>query len=508
MQGPGLHVNSAHPTQVRGRSGGRWLVQGAVNPGATGSLDLGSLQAPGPVTAAFVQLLQQHPPSRLHPVGNGAPTKTGPSSALKVHHLKLHHLQHTSQLLQDAAVLAPQLQPHQASLILYVCAKCRLLCTQQLLHGLMQQLLPSQLHQLPPAGLVNAAWALAVLHTDPGAAWMDAFYAVVGSSLVSGRAAQHPADSTQGGVTASSTGSAVERLNIGINGSCSGGRRDASIAAVFNRHQLVQLLWAVAVLKQQPPAAWLQDLLSALQPQLQLLGATEITNVIWALAQIGFRPGRLWLGAWFLASRRALPTCNPDTLACQAASLGVLRVTLGNGSWLVAFRAATVQQLHSLLPQHIGSIFCGLAKRRSPAPPHWVRLLLLQQLQLTEAGVGGRRYSTRATSEEASDVSARNLAATVWSLPLLLYPTAVDWAAQQDNAALLKRLAAASLPLLAQCSVGQLVQLATGFARLGFYPGAHWLKSHENAVAQHKLSLTDVNRLRLQVAARQLWKDG
>jgi hypothetical protein len=454
------------------------------------------------VTAAFVQLLQQHPPKGLHPVGNGAPTKTGPSSALK-----LHHLQNTSKLLQDAAVLAPQLQPHQASLILYVCAKCRLLCTQQLLHGLMQQLLPSQLHQLPPAGLVNAAWALAVLHADPGATWMDAFYAVVGRSLASGRAGQHPADSTQGEMTASSTGSAVERLNISSNGSCSGGRRD-STAAGFNRHQLVQLLWAVAMLKRRPPPAWLQDLLSALQPQLQVLGATELTNVIWALAQIGFRPGRLWLDAWFLASRRALPACNPDTLACQAASLGVLRVTLGNGSWLVAFRAATVQQLHSLLPHHIGSIFCGLAKRRSPAPPHWVRLLLLQQLQLMEAGVGGPRYSTRGTSEEASDFSARNLAATAWSLPLLLYPTAVDWAAQQDNAALLKRLAAASLPLLAQCSVGQLVQLATGFARLGFYPGAHWLKSHENAVAQHKLSLTDVNRLRLQVAARQLWKDG
>jgi hypothetical protein len=83
----------------------------------------------------------------------------------------------------------------------------------------------------------------------------------------------------------------------------------------------------------------------------------------------------------------------------------------------------------------------------------------------------------------------------------------VDWAADARHAALVKQLATISLPLLPECSVAELVQLAVGFARLGFYPGVHWLKSHENAVARHRLALTDVNRWRLQAAMRRLWHD-
>jgi hypothetical protein len=183
------------------------------------------------------------------------------------------------------------------------------------------------------------------------------------------------------------------------------------------------------------------------------------------------------------------------------ASLGVLRLTLASGSWLTALRAIVGQQLHAMQPRHIATILCGLAKRRSATPPHWLRVVLKHQLLLLGDASSG------SSSVGALEPRPRDVAAIVWSLPLLLHPTAVEWAAQQDNAVMLRQLATISLPLLRACSLGELVQLAVGFARLGFYPGAHWLKTHENAVAQHRLSLADLNRVRLQAAMRRLWKD-
>jgi hypothetical protein len=404
------------------------------------------------------------------------------------------------------------LEPQQASLMLYVCAKCHLQCSQALVQGLLQQLQPHSLQQLPPAGQVNALWSLAVLQIQPGAAWMDALYA---ATTITSSSSSFSHDDPSAGVTVSANGSSSSSSSTALlvpssnnsnsngDGSSTGG--DAAwLLSGINKHQAVQLLWAAGRLKARPPVGWLQGLLSSLLPHLHTLSATELSSAIWGLARIGFRPDQQWLKAWFHASRLSLPHSSPDSIACQVASLAVLRVTLSSSSsssssssWLVALRRAVAAQLHVMRPHHIASILCGLAKRRAPTPPHLLRLLLTQQLRLLQ----------QPGNSNASSGSSRDVAATVWALPLLLYPTAVSWAAERDNAVLLKQLAAASLPLLPRCSVGELVQLVVGFARLGFYPGAHWLKLHENAVAQHRLGLTDVNRLRLQAARMQLWRD-
>jgi hypothetical protein len=453
----------------------RCFASATLQPGST----IKSTNTPGSLTSAFVKLLQHQ-----------TATLPAASSSSQSGSTERHEQQQIGKLLHSAADLLTHLQPHQASLILYVCAKRQLPCSQQLLFGLLQQLQPHQLQQLPPAGLVNALWALAVLQLNPGKAWMDAVYANSGSRSSS-------CVDAAGSLTRASRSSAPPNNRRGNCTPCN----SSHCLCAFNKHQHVQLLWSVARLQERPPGVWLQGVLAALQPQLQTLSPTELTNAIWAVARIGFRPGRQWLGVWFLASRRALPHSSADCIACQVASLGVLRLTLSSGGWLGVLRAAVGQQLHTMQSRHIATVLCGLAKRRSAAPPHWLRIVLKQQLLL----LGGA--SSGGSSAGVFEPRPRDVAATVWSLPLLLHPTAVEWGAQQDNAVMLRQLAAISLPLLRSCSSGELVQLAVGFARLGFYPGAHWLKTHENAVAQHRLSLADVNRVRLQAAMRRLWKD-
>jgi hypothetical protein len=408
----------------------------------------GSSMLPGPLTAAFIRLLKQH--------------VNGGRTAQQQQEQEGLGTSFVQELVQHAHQLAPQLKPWQASLVLYVVVKLRLPHSPQLPADLLAQLQPHQLQLLPAPGLVNTLWAMAVLDMPPEEEWVAALYAAAEA----------------GGRT--------------------GGDNNSTAAfAHLNQQQLVQLLWALGRLRQRPPPAWLQGLLAVLQPQLPTLSPTELANTLWGLAGIGYRPGVAWVDAWLAASRRSMSRACPDSLACQVACLGVLRVELRrNGAWLVALRGVLrLQLLPRMQPRHVAAIMCGLAKRRLQQPPHWVRLLLLRQLQLLDGRTG-------------ADLAARDVAATVWALPVLLHPTAADWAGQPKNVALLGQLAATSLPLLPCCSVVELVQLAVGFARLRFYPGAHWLKMHENAVARHRLPLTDANRWRLRAAARQLWHDG
>jgi hypothetical protein len=233
------------------------------------------------------------------------------------------------------------------------------------------------------------------------------------------------------------------------------------------------------------------------------------------------------------------PTFSADHLACIAGSLGLLRLNPRSGHWLRSFRCCVVQQLPRMRGAHVATILCGLAKRRSSQPPHWVWLLVARQLQLlvaqrqqqqqqqlvlqqqqrtglpletaaeqdTAAAAAAANYHT-ASQQQQQQLQPADIAATVWALPWVLYPTAVLWKANEAHSAALKALAAASLPLLPSCSTAELVQLAVGFAGLQFYPGAHWLKVHENAVAARYSGMSAANRARLRAAVKVMWSDG
>ncbi|KAF6259349.1 hypothetical protein COO60DRAFT_1015910 [Scenedesmus sp. NREL 46B-D3] len=373
----------------------------------------------------------------------------------------------------------------------------------------------------------------------------------------------------------------------------------------LNRHQLCSLLWSLGSLQERPPVEWLQQLLAALRPHLQELQPSKLSSVLWGLAQLGYRPSKGWAKDWFTASSRVLyhqgagpaaPTeegrfsggvqgsrlqhrlrqgqqqrqqqheeepqqglrFSPDHLACVAGSLGLLRLNPRSGHWLRVFRRCVVQQLPHMRGAHVATVLCGLAKRRSSQPPHWVWLLVARQVQLLEvqrrrvgleqraglpeaaaaaaagqdaaeeaeaaaqlgtAGVAEQPVLQRlpgapsaaaasATVTRQQQLQPADIAATVWALPHLLHPTATSWKASIAHGAALKALAAASLPLLPSCSAAELVQLAVGFGGLRFYPGAHWLKVHENAVAARYPGMSPANRARLRSAVRVMWSDG
>lgn len=457
---------------------------------------------PGDLTAAFVQLLKQHSAAKAaRQLGlTGSSTTEAATAAV-------WDEQRWQQLVQSVQHLLPHLQPHQGSLIAYAAAKLGRPFAPQLLSTLLQQQLQQrQLQLLPAAGLTNMLWAVAVVSHSPSPHWMASFYAACSSRAL----------------------------------------------AAFNHHQLTSILWCLGRLTERPPAEWLQLLLAALRPGLPLLSPSELANTLWGLAQLGYRPSKAWAKDWFMASNRIFGYCTPDHLACIAGSLGLLRLDPRSGHWLRQYRSELVRRLPAMRAAHVATVMCGLAKRCSSQPPHWVWLLVARQLQLldeqrqrqqrTIAAAAGAdadsaaaprqmqldeplpqqqaaeaiaNHSGSSTSKEGwlssqcrTFIRSADIAATVWALPRLLYPTAAAWKSQPANAAQLKALAAASLPLLSACSAGELVQLAVGFAGLRFYPGAHWLKVHENAVAVQYRQLSAANKMRLRAAVRIMWSDG
>jgi hypothetical protein len=524
---------------------------------------------PSDLAAAFLRLLKQQQAAtaqqqahHTHSSNSSSPflqSSAETSAAVEV----LWDEHYYQELLHHTQLLLAQLKPRQASLILYAAAKLGKPPGQQLLAALLQQLLQEQqLQQLPPAGLTNVPWALAMMGHSPGQQWMEGFYAASSSS---------------------SNGSSSSSISRRSSSSSSGVSSTSSMAggsgiASLNRHQLCSLVWSLGCLQERPPAEWLQQLLAALRPQLQKLQPSELTNVLWGLAQLGYRPSKGWAKEWFSASSRVMdnqddiavataaaaadaagalqdsvdakpqsssrvqqhrahqrqqqqqreesssqgPTFSTDHLACIAGSLGLLRLDPRSGHWLKSFRHCVLQQLPRMRGAHVATILCGLAKRRSSQPPHWVWLLVARQLQLLQAlqqrtgppmaaqhstPAAAANYST-AYWQQQQQLQPADIAATVWALPRVLYPTAVLWKTNAAHSAALKALAAASLPLLPSCSAAELVQLAVGFAGLRFYPGAHWLKVHENAMAARYSGLSPANRARLRAAVRVMWSDG
>uniref|UniRef100_A0A7S3QYQ3 Uncharacterized protein n=1 Tax=Dunaliella tertiolecta TaxID=3047 RepID=A0A7S3QYQ3_DUNTE len=110
--------------------------------------------------------------------------------------------------------------------------------------------------------------------------------------------------------------------------------------------------------------------------------------------------------------------------------------------------------------------------------------------------------------EQLPKASIADVASLVWAIPLVSkhYTT---WLAVQHSS-LLHALADFTLPHLTTCAARgstsgqqlcgprQLVQLAVGFTRLRFYPGAEWMRRHRAAsiAVQHAFTSTDRAQIR------------
>eukprot|EP00877_Chromochloris_zofingiensis_P010375 jgi/Chrzof1/5591/Cz16g08120.t1 len=254
----------------------------------------------------------------------------------------------------------------------------------------------------------------------------------------------------------------------------------------LNPHQQATILWSLGKLGYRAPSEYIQQLLAGLKASYTLLEPSELTNIVWALAKLGYRPSKTWLRSYFTHTTKQLKRLSHHRLACVLCSFAVLRVQPGS-AWQSAFRQAMRSQLQLFTHRHITVVMHAFAKLRMPLAVYWLDML-----------------SSR-LEQQLSQCSCADLAAAVWSLPILAFPTAPTWAEKPQNSELLKRLVTLSGPLLARCTPAQLTQLVTGFAALEYYPGVHWLKVHENACAAQHTQFGRSNREKIRVSYLRIW---
>jgi len=419
------------------------------------------------------------------------------------------------------------------------------------------------------AALTNAVWAAAVLGVEPSAEWMEgacqAAVAALGDSggalSSSSAAAIDPgggvASDQQDSCSSSSSSSSSSHNTNSSSSEEAPSEPPWQRPKSLNAHQIVQLLWAIAKLNYRAPPELLTPLLATLQQRMRQLSASEVTNVAWALAQLRFRPNNDWLAVFFERSRRLLQPrhsegvgaadfhwsssssgsgsgsssssssssrnssgeegvatgVNAHHLATLLASVAQLNIT-PPPRWHTAMRAWLREATPSLPPRQLALIMGALAKLRQPQPPWCLALLAGRTAQLLGLPDGpmraqhrqprsGKQQQGPAAASAAAPLASAHIASIVWSLPYLAFPSQRRFAA--DNAPLMRALADAALPRLSGMALGQLVQLAVGFSKLGVYPGVQWIKSHENACARHYQRVDRANRARLREAVRRMW---
>ena len=344
--------------------------------------------------------------------------------------------QHWQCLVDQAMVLSEQLQPNQWSQIIYVCAKVGK-PEPVLVQTALYHLHPS-IHLLSPMGLTNSLWSIAVLSAKPSATLLSSYCAVATQNF-----------------------------------------------SMLNPHQTATLLWSLGKLQYRPPIDLLRTLLSSLKKSYAMLSNTELSNIAWALGRLKFRPSKRWLRNYYHHTKPRLKTLNPHQLACTLASLVSIEVTPPN-SWTISLLRSLQRQLPATALTQLSTILCALAKRRLVLSSYWVHHLLQHvQQQLLVHGA-------------PTPAVAKDIAALVWSLPYLANPNGPQLGLNYRP--LLQQLAAAVLPHLGRVGPGVLVQLVVGFAGLGFNPGVHWMKVHENACAARQAEMNPRNRERLRRA--------
>ncbi len=223
-----------------------------------------------------------------------------------------------------------------------------------------------------------------------------------------------------------------------------------------------------------------------MEPELPACTPSQLANIAWALAEIGYLPAASWMQRYSAAAAKQLPKFKPHLLATLMASL--LKLQYKPGSVLLsAVRQQVVDVLPAFRPSQLSVLLWAMGKMDARASPYWLDLVAEQiQLQLRRSGT-------------------REMAAMVWALPRLAYPCALQLGAKHGR--LLRDVARLTELQLDDCSAGELVQLVEGFARLGFYPGVGWIASHETACAAMGPRLGGENRAKVKRAYEAIWTD-
>lgn len=78
----------------------------------------------------------------------------------------------------------------------------------------------------------------------------------------------------------------------------------------FTAQQLSNTLWALAQLQHHPPKPWLQQLLLAALQQMSVFKPIDFAQMLWGLSKLGFSPSPLWLSSFWSKSGRSLTESN------------------------------------------------------------------------------------------------------------------------------------------------------------------------------------------------------
>ncbi|KAL6752485.1 hypothetical protein V8C86DRAFT_3141070 [Haematococcus lacustris] len=139
------------------------------------------------------------------------------------------------------------LPPHSLAGVLHSTATLRHPPSPACLAALQSAVL-SRLPEFPPGDLATSMWAHAALNLDPGPAW---------------------------------TAAVLDRV-------------EASMRCLSTGPALASLLWACAVLRRPPRPPFMQHYLMQVQRNMRRCNAQALSNIVWALARLQYRPPLGW----------------------------------------------------------------------------------------------------------------------------------------------------------------------------------------------------------------------
>lgn len=93
----------------------------------------------------------------------------------------------------------------------------------------------------------------------------------------------------------------------------------------FTAQQLSNTLWALAQLQHHPPKPWLQQLLLAALQQMSVFKPIDFAQMLWGLSKLGFSPSPLWLSSFWSKCGHSLTESN-----FRAAELRMLLLAAAN----------------------------------------------------------------------------------------------------------------------------------------------------------------------------------
>lgn len=146
----------------------------------------------------------------------------------------------------------------------------------------------------------------------------------------------------------------------------------ASSLEHFTPQHLSNTLWALARLQHNAPKPWLQQLLLASLQQMHAFRPVDYTQMLGALAQVGFSPSPLWFSSFWSKSGQSLTQSNFSAAQLHSLLLSVVKLEAQPPQrWLQAAAGAVERGLAGFGSQQLLEVLQALQTlwQASGAPP-------------------------------------------------------------------------------------------------------------------------------------------